>query len=103
MNIDKFAEMRALQETITSSNQEFFDACLKGPEGDSIRSELNLKRIQFDTLPHLYERLEQVCALLDCSKRVFLEMVISEGITTAEQSFHETFEREMGREYGVSE
>jgi hypothetical protein len=101
MNIETFAKMRALQEASTSGNQHLIDHFLDGEQGDELRAELKLKRIQFDTNAGLCDKLEQTCNLLDCSKRVFLEMAVIEAIQKAEKTFMETYESEMGQEYGV--
>jgi len=78
------------------NNSVLIDAMLQGEQGDSIREGLKLKRIQFDTSPLLWEKLENVCGLLDCSKREFLEMAISEAIHRAEENFHKAFEEAAG-------
>lgn len=101
MNIETFAKMRALQEASTVGNQHLIDHFLDGEQGDELRAELKLKRIQFDTNAGLFDKLEQVCNLLDCSKRIFLEMAVIEAIQKAESAFMQTYESEMGEEYGT--
>jgi hypothetical protein len=101
MNIEMFSKMRALQEVSAAGNQHLIDHFLDGEQGDELRTELKLKRIQFDTNAGLVEKLEQVCNLLDCSKRIFLEMAVIEAIQKAESTFMQTYHSEMGEEYGT--
>lgn len=99
MNIETFAKMRALQQVSESGNQGLIDHFLAGAQGDELRAELKLKRIQFDTSSVLADKLDEVCNLLDCSKRVFLEMAVFEAITSAQKTFHQTYEDEMGLDH----
>lgn len=101
MNIETFAKMHALLEASTEGNQGLLDHFLEGEQGDKLREELKLKRIQFDTQAGLFDKLEQTCNLLDCSKRVFLEMAVIEAIQKANDSFFKTYEDETGHEYGT--
>ena len=101
MNIETFAKMRALQEVHTSGNQSLLDHFLSGDQASELRETLKLKRIQFDTNPALFEKLEQICGLLDCSKREFLEMAVVDAIKNAEQSFSETYQAETGEQFGT--
>src|SRR5450830_934613 len=71
MNIENFAKMRALQNAHTSANTQFLDHVLSGAQGDEIREKILTKRLQFDTTPVLYSMVENLCGLLDCSKREF--------------------------------
>lgn len=75
------------------------DHFLNGEQGDQIREELKLKRIQFDTAPQLADRLESVCSLLNCSKREFLELAVSEAIDQAEYVFMAAFKDAHGQDF----
>lgn len=101
MNIETFAKMRALQEVHTSGNPSLLDHFLSGDQANEVRETLKLKRIQFDTNPALFEKLEDTCQLLDCSKREFLEMAVVDAIKNAERSFSETYKAETGEQYGT--
>ena len=101
MNIETFSKMRALLEASTEGNQRLIDHFLDGEQGDELRAEMKLKRIQFDTHSVLFDKLEDTCILLDCSKRVFLEMAVIEAIQKANATFFETYETETGSEYGT--
>lgn len=101
MNIATFARMKALLQASTEGNQHLIDHFLEGEQGDQLRAELKLKRIQFDTHAGLADKLEQVCNLLDCSKRVFLEMAVIEAVQKAIDTFHKTYEDETGTEFGT--
>lgn len=91
MKLSQFTTMRGYQQADQFGNPKLVDHFLNGEQGDELRSELKLKRIQFDTSAQLADKLENVCNLLDCSKRVFLEMVVWEAIEAAELKFGEAF------------
>jgi hypothetical protein len=99
MNLENFAKMRGLEKAHQSTNSDFLDYLINR-EGDKITSELLTKRLQFDTVPELYAKVESVCSLLDCSKRQFLEMAVVEAINKAEFVFRTTYEDASGRELG---
>lgn len=96
MKLDQFTTMRGYQLAATRTNGHLIDAMLNGEQGEEIRNGLKLKRIQFDTAPHLWQQLESICSLLDCSKRQFLEMAISEAIERAEGNFQQAFKDASG-------
>lgn len=97
MKLDQFTTMRAYQLAVTRfTNGHLVDAFLNSEQGDEIRDSLKLKRIQFDTSPQLWDRLESICSTLDCSKREFLEMAISEAIDRAESTFQDAFKDASG-------
>jgi hypothetical protein len=96
MNLDQFTTMRGYQLAATRNGSQIIDAMLDGEQGDTLREGLKLKRIQFDTSPLLWEKLENICHTLDCSKRQFLEMAISEAIYRADQNFQKAFEEAAG-------
>lgn len=97
MNLDQFTTMRGYQLAATRTNGKLLDALLTdADQGDQLRTQLKLKRIQFDTSPLLFERLENICGLLECSKREFLEMAISEAIYRADVNFQQAFQDAAG-------
>jgi hypothetical protein len=100
MNIETFSQMKALVQASTEGNQHLIDHFLEGEQGDELRAELKLKRIQFDTHAGLADRLEQVCNLLDCSKRVFLEMAVIEAVQKASDIYFKTYKEETGSDFG---
>ena len=100
MNLDQYAAMRAMQMAHNITNQPVLDQMLSDSDnGPKIREEVLTKRIQFDTTPLLFAKLESVCALLDCSKREFLEMAVRESIQRAEETFGEVFEDVAGQSF----
>ncbi len=107
MNLEQFAKMRGLYEAYTSANPQLLDHFLQGEQGDEIRKNVLSKRLQFDTTPELFSQVEQVCKLLQCSKREFLQMVVSDGIERAEELFFAAFKEGSGRDffdvYGVKQ
>lgn len=96
MKLSQFTTMAGYLQASQFTNQRLVDHFLDGDQGDQIRFELKLKRIQFDTSPDLAEKLESVCSLLDCSKRVFLEMAVREAIEAAEDQFGDAFKEAFG-------
>jgi len=64
---------------------------------------LPLKRIQFDAHESLSFKLEQVCDLLDVSKREFCEIAISEALDKATKVFFATYRDVTGRDFGQPE
>ena len=103
MNIETFATMRALQSAHDSTNQPMIDSMLNSESGDEIRQNLKLKRLQFDCPPSLYEKVENICSLLDCSKREFLEMAVRDSLEKAERTFHSTYAETAGHDFGITE
>lgn len=99
MKLNQFAQMRGFQQSHATTGAFIVDSVLNGEEGDALRTELKLKRIQFDTVPQLFDRLENVCALLECSKREFLEMAVGEAIETAEAVFMDSYKEASGRDF----
>lgn len=104
MKLDDFATMRGLQHAHTSTNQVFIDHLLNDAEnGPKLREEILTKRIQFDTTPALFAKLENVCSFLECSKREFLEMAVFESIQRAESVFSSAYEFAAGEPLGERE
>ena len=92
MKLDQFATMRGMQLAHNITNQPILDSMLNDAEnGPKIREEILTKRIQFDTSPALFAELESVCSLLECSKREFLQMAVSEAIHRAQVVFEVSF------------
>lgn len=99
MNIENFAKMRGLQMAYTSGNPQLLDHILASEQGDEVREKLLTKRLQFDTTPELYSKVEQLCTLLDCSKRQFLEMAVSDALDKAWAVFEDSFKEAHGEEF----
>ena len=100
MKLDQYAAMRAMQTAHNMTNQPVLDSMLNDPDhGASIRADVLTKRIQFDTTPDLFAKLESVCSLLECSKREFLEMAVREAIERTEETFGEVFEDVAGQSF----
>jgi hypothetical protein len=87
MNLKQYATMRGYETAHYLTNSPILDSVLQGAEGDRIREEIKLKRLQFDCAPSLYDEVEKVCTKLECSKREFLEMAVSEAIKLAHEVF----------------
>ena len=67
MSPENFARMRGLQAAYTSSNSRVLDYPDFARQLDG-----KLKRIQFDTFLEFSESLDNICNLLDTSRREFL-------------------------------
>ena len=103
MNLENFATMRALQSAHTSTNQFLVDQMLDSESGDEIRQNLKLKRLQFDCAPSLHEEVENICLLLNCSKREFLEMAVRDSLEKAQGTFFSIYAETTGHEFGTPE
>lgn len=99
MNIENFAKMRAFQMAHTAGNPALLDHFLEGDQGDEVREKILTKRLQFDTTPELYSKVEQLCTLLECSKREFLEMAVSDALAKAWVVFEDSFKEASGQEF----
>lgn len=91
MNLKQYATMRGFETAHYLTNAPVLDSMLQGPEGDRIREETKLKRLQFDCAPSLYDQVERVCSKMECSKREFLEMAVAEAIQLANEVWDESF------------
>lgn len=103
MKLETFATMRALQSVHSSANSNLLDHFLDSSQGDELRENFKLRRIQFDTHPALSDELESMCNLLNCSKREFLEMAVIDALSKAGKVFFSTYEKEAGHEFGASD
>lgn len=96
MNLEQFAQMRALESAYTSTNRAFVDHLVKNDPNVAEQ----LKRIQFDCAPFLADELEKVCGLLQCSKREFMEGAVVEALDRAQKAYFGTLERVAQEEAG---
>ena len=103
MNLENFAKLRGLDHAYASTNRQLLDHILAGEQGDEVRKNILSKRLQFDTTPELYAEVENICQLLGCSKREFLELAVLHGLDKAEQVFGAAFKDATGREFGTVE
>ena len=103
MKLETFATMRALQSAHSSNSQFLIDHMLASESGEEIRQSLKLKRLQFDCSSSLYEEVESICSLLDCSKREFLEMAVRDSLDKAQSTFHSTYADTTGHKFGQTE
>ena len=103
MNLENFAKLRGLDHAYSSTNRQLLDHILAGEQGDEVRKNILSKRLQFDTTPELYAEVENICQLLGCSKREFLELAVLHGLDKAEQVFGAAFKDATGREFGTVE
>lgn len=98
--IDQLAVFAGLQSARISANADITDHLMSQ---DGVAEKLGLKRIQFEATPTLYDSLEGICSLLDCSKREFLQAAVIDAIRDAEAKFLATFEEATGRGFGTLE
>lgn len=100
MKLEQYATMRGMQSAHISTNQQFLDHMLNDAEnGPKLREEILTKRIQFDTLPQLFADLESICSLLECSKREFLQMAVSEAIERAQAIYMASYKDVSGNDF----
>jgi hypothetical protein len=98
MSPENFARMRGLQAAYTSSNSRVLDI------PDVARQlEGKLKRVQFDTLPEFSESLDNICNLLDTTRREFLERAMMDAIGRAEAAFMAAYKDATGEDFGALE
>lgn len=100
MKLNHFAQLAALRSAHSNINAYMLDSVLNGPDGDQVREKLSLKRLQFDTSPELYSKVESVCSLMECTKREFLEMAVNDAIDKAWAVFEETYKEASGHAWG---
>lgn len=110
MNVETLAQYKALHQAYISGNPGIVEMLLAGEikTGDGQTPQnLPLKRIQFDAWEGLSKELEEVCGLLDVSKREFCELAIIEALAKAKTKFFDAYQEATGRDfaddYGVSE
>lgn len=101
MKLETFATMRALESAHTSTNQFWVDKALDSESGEEVRENLKLKRLQFDCAPSLHEEVENICLLLNCSKREFLEMAVRDSLEKAQDTFLSTYAETTGHDFGI--
>lgn len=99
MKLNQFAQMRGFQHAHQTGNPQVLDMLLNSTQGDEVREKVLTKRLQFDCAPQLYADVESVCSLLDCSKREFLEMAVSESIAQAQATFMDAFKAAHGKDF----
>jgi hypothetical protein len=103
MNLEQFAQMRALESAYTSTNRAFVDHLIAT---DKAAADQMTKRIQFDCAPFLADELEKVCGLLQCSKREFMEGAVVEALDRAQKAYFATLEKvaqdEAGPQYSLT-
>jgi hypothetical protein len=103
MNVETLAQYKALHHAYISGNPGIVDMLLAGElkVGDGqMPSDLPLKRIQFDAWIGLSEELEQVCQLLEVSKREFCEVALVEALHKAKTKFFDAYRDATGEEFG---
>ena len=98
MSPENFARMRGLQAAYTSSNSRVLDYPDFARQLDG-----KLKRIQFDTFPEFSEILDNICNLLDTSRREFLERAMMDAIGRAEAAFLAAYKDATGEDFGTPE
>jgi hypothetical protein len=99
MNLENYAKMRGLQQASSFQGSHLTDHILSSDQADEFREKILPKRLQFDTTQALYSQVESICNLLNCSKREFLEMAVSEAIDKAEDIFMKAFKDGSGRDF----
>lgn len=95
-NIEQLATFKALEQSRIHRGADLLESFVTSGQGQN----LGLKRIQFESHPSLAERLENVCTMLDVTKREFLEAAVIDAMERAEQGFCAVYKEATGREFG---
>ncbi len=96
LKLNHFAQLAALRSAHSTLHRQVLDSFLAGSEGDQDREKFVLKRLQFDTNPALFSKVEIVCTLMNCTKREFLEMAVIDAVDKAWAVFEDTYEEATG-------
>ncbi len=83
MNLDEVLQLQVLKLKATQSGQVFsgrlVDQLIEQGEG-----KVEVRNMCAKVSPQLYESLEQVCSLLDMTKRQFIEAAVADAVGKAE-------------------
>lgn len=85
MNLDEVLQLQVLKLKATQSGQVFsgrlVDQLIEQGEGEG---KVEVRNMCAKVSPQLYESLEQVCSLLDMTKRQFIEAAVADAVGKAE-------------------
>lgn len=95
--IEILATSKALEHSRLDRNADITDHLLSQ---QGAGEKLGLKRIQFEAHPALADSLEDVCNMLNVSKREFLEAAVIDAIDSAQEGFSTIYREATGREFG---
>lgn len=88
MNLDDVLQLQVLKLKASRSGQPF-SGSLMDRLIDQSEAKIEVRNMCAKVSPQLYQSLEDVCVLLDMTKRQFIEAAVSEAIGKA----HELVER----------
>ena len=89
MTLDEMIQFQVLKLKASASLQgRLHDAAVEQAEG-----KIQLRQMCAKVSPQLYDAVENVCQMLDMSKRQFIEAAVSEACTKAEAQIAEAFGR----------
>ncbi|RYF39505.1 MAG: hypothetical protein EOO38_23190 [Cytophagaceae bacterium] len=83
MNFDDLIRYKALHLKYTTTNMGFIDLMLD-PKQTGVTGNLPMKNVCAMIHQNLFDRLSDTCALLDISKRSFIEMALIEALNKAD-------------------
>lgn len=83
MDLYSLIQHKALDELYKRGNYGLMDHFLRDPE---TAEQLKLKKLQFDVHPELFSDVEDVCQLLDMSKREFLTAATLQAVKLAQEA-----------------
>ncbi len=84
MNFNDLIRYKALHLKYVSDNTGFVDMLLD-PKNPNVTGNLPMKNVCAMIHQTLFDELSETCALLDISKRSFIEMALIEALGKAEQ------------------
>ena len=84
MNLDEVLQLQVLKLKASRSGQPF-SGSLMDHLIDQSAAKIEVRNMCAKVSPQLYQRLEDVCNLLDMSKRQFIEAAVSDAIVKAQE------------------
>jgi hypothetical protein len=88
MNFNDLIRYKALHLKYVSDNTGFVDMLLD-PKNPNVTGNLPMKNVCAMIHQQLFDELSDTCALLDISKRSFIEMALIEALSKANQIMRE--------------
>jgi hypothetical protein len=82
MNFESLIRYKTLHESYQASNQGLIEHVLRQP---GAAAEVGLKKLQFDVTKERFDQVESICAILNMSKREFLDAAVGDAVEKAHQ------------------
>lgn len=82
MNFDSLIRYKTLHESYSALNSVVVDQILRDPKA---AEQAGLKKLQFDVSKERFDQVESICAILNMSKREFLDAAVAEAVAKAHE------------------